>query len=559
MLKEWLPSDLYKLSRYQTKEWLPFQNSHKKALKALYKNSLSLRDDYLVVGWYKGNQLLAVCDGEIKDNIFCVTNIVSTSYLFGFSECMMLLDEIAKSRLLSEVYLPDFSDVSLVKNKLLDLDFVRKNHPKPGYYYHVNYHTGIVLGGGGARGSYQIGAWRALKELGVTYSMISGTSVGALNGAFMVQGNLHDAEDMWRDIATNKILNLSLGDKENKTRENLIQGVKNLTLSALKENGADSTPLYHMIEMMIDEDRMFDPNKKPIDFYFVTTHAPKMEETVKSLKDVPKDELSKWLLATSSFYPAMRACEINGQYYVDGGYRNNIPKDILLNHGAKELIVIDVKGPGVIKPVKTPRDICEITISSKWGLGTVLLFDKERAIWNMQLGYLDTMRTFHRYEGNWYALEPNNYKKEAVKLTKHFLMYLKSQEAIKQLGKKVTPRWMVQHHVQPELFSIYLLEETARILSVDPSRVYAIDELSDEIVTVFNEKNDDVNDQMLLSLSEWLADYVKQTVPLSEKTVLTYNYHLIETKVEIIGRLFDISWKPVLQALFIHFLKERKI
>lgn len=118
---------------------------------------------------------------------------------------------------------------------------------------------------------------------------------------------------------------------------------------------------------------------------------------------------------------------------------------------------------------------------------------------------------------------------------------------------------MVQHHVQPELFSIYLLEETARILSVDPSRVYAIDELSDEIVTVFNEKNDDVNDQMLLSLSEWLADYVKQTVPLSEKTVLTYNYHLIETKVEIIGRLFDISWKPVLQALFIHFLKERKI
>lgn len=96
--------------------------------------------------------------------------------------------------------------------------------------------------------------------------MISGTSVGALNGAFMVQGNLNDAEDMWRDIATNKILNLSLNDKENKTRENLIQGVKNLTLSALKENGADSTPLYHMIETMIDEDQMFDPDKNQLIF-----------------------------------------------------------------------------------------------------------------------------------------------------------------------------------------------------------------------------------------------------------------------------------------------------
>lgn len=558
MIKEWLPSDLYKLERYQPKEWLPFQNSHKKALKAIYKNSLSLQDNHLLVGWYKGNQLLAVCDGEMKENTFFVTNIMSTSNLFGFKEFMMLLSQIAKSRRLSEIYLPDFSDVSLAKNKLSELGFVRKAQPKKGYYYEVSYHTGVVLGGGGARGSYQVGAWRALRELGVTYEMVSGTSVGALNGAFMVQGNLEDAEEMWRDIATEKILNLSLDDTENKTRENLIQGVKILTSSALKEKGVDSTPLYHMIETMIDEEKMFNPNKKAIDFYFVTTLAPKMEETVISLKDVPKDELSKWLLATSSFYPAMKACEINGQYYIDGGYRNNIPKDILLNQGVTELVVIDVKGPGFIKPVRVPRSICETTITSRWGLGAVLLFDKERAAWNMQLGYLDTMRSFHRYEGTWYALNQNHYKKEAVRLTKEFLAYLKSNEFFKRIGKKVTPKWIMQHHLQPELFAIYLLEETARIVSVEPSKLYTIDELCEEVVAVFNEKKEEVDEQMLLSLSEWLVDYVKQTVPLSDKTILEYNYHLIDTQSDVVERLFDFSWKSVLQALFIHFLKERK-
>ena len=38
---------------------------------------------------------------------------------------------------------------------------------------------GIVLEGGGARGAYQIGAWRALRGAGVKLKGIAGTSVGA--------------------------------------------------------------------------------------------------------------------------------------------------------------------------------------------------------------------------------------------------------------------------------------------------------------------------------------------------------------------------------------------
>ncbi|WP_319559640.1 patatin-like phospholipase family protein [Marispirochaeta sp.] len=42
----------------------------------------------------------------------------------------------------------------------------------------------LVLGGGGGRGAYEIGVWRALRELGIGFHAVAGTSVGALNAVF---------------------------------------------------------------------------------------------------------------------------------------------------------------------------------------------------------------------------------------------------------------------------------------------------------------------------------------------------------------------------------------
>ena len=54
----------------------------------------------------------------------------------------------------------------------------------------LNKEYGLVFDGGGARGAYQIGAWRALSEAGVKVSAVAGTSVGALNGALVCMGDL---------------------------------------------------------------------------------------------------------------------------------------------------------------------------------------------------------------------------------------------------------------------------------------------------------------------------------------------------------------------------------
>ena len=48
---------------------------------------------------------------------------------------------------------------------------------------------GIVLAGGGSRGAYEIGFWQAIRELGIDYQIVTGSSVGALNGAMMASGD----------------------------------------------------------------------------------------------------------------------------------------------------------------------------------------------------------------------------------------------------------------------------------------------------------------------------------------------------------------------------------
>ncbi|OYO51117.1 hypothetical protein CG709_20055, partial [Lachnotalea glycerini] len=53
---------------------------------------------------------------------------------------------------------------------------------------------GIVLEGGGAKGAYQIGAWKAFEEVGVKVNAVAGTSVGALNAAMICMGDYKKAE-----------------------------------------------------------------------------------------------------------------------------------------------------------------------------------------------------------------------------------------------------------------------------------------------------------------------------------------------------------------------------
>lgn len=69
-------------------------------------------------------------------------------------------------------------------------------------------YRGLVLEGGGAKGAWQFGALKALKELGITFDYVSGTSVGALNGALWATNRLDIGNDLWTSLSMSKIFSL---------------------------------------------------------------------------------------------------------------------------------------------------------------------------------------------------------------------------------------------------------------------------------------------------------------------------------------------------------------
>ena len=74
--------------------------------------------------------------------------------------------------------------------------------------------TGLVLSGGGAVGAYQAGVVKALAECGAQISMVSGASIGALNGAIIAASpDLSEAaarlEALWKHLGENQVLSVN--------------------------------------------------------------------------------------------------------------------------------------------------------------------------------------------------------------------------------------------------------------------------------------------------------------------------------------------------------------
>ena len=67
--------------------------------------------------------------------------------------------------------------------------------------------TALVLSGGGAKGAFQVGVEKYLREeAGYTWDIVAGVSVGALNGVMIAMERQRRLEAMWRTICQNKVL-----------------------------------------------------------------------------------------------------------------------------------------------------------------------------------------------------------------------------------------------------------------------------------------------------------------------------------------------------------------
>ncbi|MGN9172738.1 patatin-like phospholipase family protein [Lachnospiraceae bacterium HCP1S3_A8] len=265
---------------------------------------------------------------------------------------------------------------------------------------------GIVLEGGGARGSYQIGAWKALREAGIKIRGIAGASVGALNGALICMDDLEKAEEIWENIRYSQVIDVD---------DDVIETVKKLDLKSLdlvkvaedakkilKDKGLDITPLKNLIESVVDEDKIRSSDRE---LYLTTYSVTDRELLVLNAKDIPDGEIGDMLLA-SAYFPAFRNDKLGGKRYLDGGGWNNVPINILLEHDYKDILVIRIYGLGYDseRTTEIPEDVHVTHIAPRQDLGGMLEFDRTRARKNMTLGYYDAKRVLYGLEGRWYYL-----------------------------------------------------------------------------------------------------------------------------------------------------------
>ena len=251
----------------------------------------------------------------------------------------------------------------------------------------------LVLAGGGARGSYQVGVWRALMELDWHPQIITGTSVGSLNGAMFVLDLYETARDMWLTIRSRDVMELP---EENADRSALHQFLR----SVVRAGGMDVTPLEEIVERVLDEDAL---RKAPIRFGLVTVESRGLKPRELTLDEIPAGKVKDYLMASAACFPALRAREIDGVKFLDGGYSDNMPTGLAKTMGAEELVCVDLEGVGITRPNLT--GLPTTLVRSFWELGDILHFDPDTARRNIELGYYDTLRAFGRIRGCAYAVD----------------------------------------------------------------------------------------------------------------------------------------------------------
>jgi NTE family protein len=110
---------------------------------------------------------------------------------------------------------------------------------------------GLVLEGGGGKGSYEIGVYKALLELEIPIIAITGTSVGALNGALIAQGGFQEAYDLWYNMAPGLVINTDTKVYEELINFNIdIKGIKkyyHYVKDLITQGGLDIEPLKALI------------------------------------------------------------------------------------------------------------------------------------------------------------------------------------------------------------------------------------------------------------------------------------------------------------------------
>ena len=329
----------------------------------------------------------------------------------------------------------------------------------------------LALGGGGAKGGYEIGVWRSLFEEGLKYNAVSGTSVGALNGAMMAMRDLEQGEALWKNIRYSQVMDVNdeemgrLFDKDVKARE-LTPLIKR-ALSIVRGGGFDVTPLRNLLRQYIDPARI---KSSDVDFIAVTYSISDKKEVVVDVRKLPDDEIWDMLLA-SAYFPAFKNEPLaGGKRFTDGGFSDALPVNPLIERGYSSIIAVRLAGGlGREKKVRPPEGVSVDYISPKRRLGNTLNFSQEQSNYNIKLGYYDAKRYAYGLEGDYYYLERTMSEREAYNELIDLIGINEKTEdhavSLRTIHESIIPKLAKEHESTGDYYDVLLryLEHTGEV------------------------------------------------------------------------------------------------
>ena len=201
--------------------------------------------------------------------------------------------------------------------------------------------TAFVLGGGGILGTTQVGMLRALAEQGVRPDVVLGTSIGALNGAFVAADPTTEGIErlaaVWKAVQAEGIF------LENPMRQAA-------RVARYRTHLLSNAPLRGIIDRFLPVASI---EELAVRFQCV---AASIEEADSHWFDAgPVTDAVVASCAVPGLFPPV---EIDGQHYLDGGLVHSIPVGRALTLGATEIYVLQVGR--VEQPLVPPRRPWEV-------------------------------------------------------------------------------------------------------------------------------------------------------------------------------------------------------
>ena len=255
----------------------------------------------------------------------------------------------------------------------------------------------LVLSGGGGKGAYEIGVWKALKEFGIDKKIVAvaGTSVGALNAALFLQGDINIAKEVWSNISNDKILKI---DKTEILKKLLLEtGISssiatNYLISKGKTGMFSREGLVEIMEKYVDLNVV---SQSRIQCFISCCEIPKKVVKYFNINNNSQERIKNILLASSALPVIYDSVIIDDKRYIDGGVVDNIPVKPLYDIGYKTIIVVHLSHNSIVKDTDFPGvNMFQIIPRKPQGnfINGTLDFDKNHAEIRMNQGYEDTYR-----------------------------------------------------------------------------------------------------------------------------------------------------------------------